>query len=162
MAKHDSTAIAPAQTAALSVSIAAILIFTSMSIYLCGRHRGWQEATTTRILRIAHLQHLQDVRIRIPDEEEAQPKSEEDKKDETKKSGRLTRLKKALGMTNLETRPTDAVAAGGNGTGTRATSPLQIQFHSGPNAISSSADEFQAAVHNLLGYAPRERYDCSP
>ncbi|KAJ6783411.1 hypothetical protein PWT90_02221 [Aphanocladium album] len=38
----------------------------------------------------------------------------------------------------------------------RATSPLQIGNHPGTSNPYSGTEEFQAAVHNLLGYRPEE------
>lgn len=86
--------------------------------------------------------------------------------------GRLTKLiKQTLGI-RVDTAGTTAATAeeaspaekerDSRATRMRATSPLQMSIHPGARNPYSGTEEFQAAVHNLLGYRPDELQEWYP
>ncbi|ATY63254.1 hypothetical protein A9K55_007627 [Cordyceps militaris] len=173
----------PAQIAALSVSIFAILVFTGVSIYLCGRHKSCKscnESTHHAIRRVSHLGHRHNhhhhqhnhTHERIPSTTTSCQCTNggrftklEDGSQGTG-GGRFTKLKEAFGIKAVTAVPaavivdkqmslptTETEAFGQAAPTTRATSPLHIGIHPVPaRNPCSGEEEFQAAVHNLLGY----------
>ncbi|OAA80072.1 hypothetical protein LEL_03558 [Akanthomyces lecanii RCEF 1005] len=163
-ADTEMAAISPAQIAALSVSIFAILVFTSTSIYLCGRRKGCKVATQRAIHSIVHL-HLHP-HTRIP-EDAARPRSSTatERQGTSGGGGRLTKLiKQIFGITAATVGATATAEEASSAerkqdsraSRSRATSPLQKGIHPGSSNRFSGTEEFQAAVHNLLGYRPDE------
>ncbi len=164
-----ASAVSPAQIAALSVSLFAILLFTSISIYLCGQRKGCKEATQRAIHSIAQLHQIQHhPHTRIP-EDATSRHSTTNETGTSGGSGRLARLKEVLRIKAVVTAADEASSSSAEKKSAavsprmRTTSPLQIGIH--PSSSSnpySGTEEFQAAVHNLLGYRPGELQEWYP
>ncbi|KAM3463028.1 hypothetical protein MY5147_001824 [Beauveria neobassiana] len=164
-ASETTAAVSPAQIAALCVSIFAIIVFTSISIYLYGRRKGSEEVHS-----LSHNHHHYPPHItRIPD---TRPRdSTTSGQGSATRGGRFTKLKGAFGIkvaTAAEavaaTRGASSSAAEteafGKAARMRAASPLQIGIPPGTGNPYSGTEEFQAAVHNLLSYRPGELQVC--
>lgn len=151
--------ITPAQIAALSVSIFAIIVFTSFSIYLCGRHRGSQDATRRHTLALSRPHHGHR---RLSETTQASTVEASNSR-----HGRFAKLKAALGIKTTKQASSSSPSrekSTSSAARMRAASPLQIHFHPGSAGSNSHAQtaEFQAAVHNLLGYSADEIQEWYP
>ncbi|KAJ3482769.1 hypothetical protein NLG97_g7481 [Lecanicillium saksenae] len=149
---QDTTAVRPEQIAALSLGVFAILIFTSICIYLCGRHRGFKEAAQRAIHGIPDL-HQSRSRLHGELPHSPAPLSQSTGR------GRFIKLKKTFGIkTNTEEASSSSAQkqTGSHTSRIRTTLPLQIGIHPGTSNPYSGSEEFQAAVHNLLGYRPED------
>ncbi|KAM3505407.1 hypothetical protein MY10362_002957 [Beauveria mimosiformis] len=161
-ASETTAAVSPAQIAALCVSIFAIIVFTSISIYLYGRRKGCEavhgHSHNHHHHCPPHITRILDTRPRNP------PTSGQGS---ATRGGRFTRLREAFGIkfaaaaeavAAKEGSSSSAAAAAETGKAARmrATTPLQIGIHTGTDNPYSGTEEFQAAVHNLLSYRPGE------
>ncbi|KAM3511604.1 hypothetical protein MY11210_004758 [Beauveria gryllotalpidicola] len=165
-ASETTAAVSPAQIAALCVSIFAIVVFTSISIYLYGRRKGCEE-----VHGLSHNHHSLP-HTRIPDARLRN--STTSGQGSATRGGHFTKLKEAFSIKVAAAAgavaakgaaPSAAAAAAeteafGKAARMRATSPLQIGMHPGTSNPYSGTEEFQAAVHNLLGYRPGELQEC--
>lgn len=161
---QDANVITPAQVAGLTAGIVVILICTGMSIYLCGRHKGCKEAAQRGILAISHSHHGHHQHTRLPDD--ARP-SVSDANGKNAGGGRFAKLKEAFGVgvgRVASSTTTSTLEPTGEAPRMRATSPLQIHVNAGASSNSPhcGTDEFQAAVHNLLGYTQSDLREWYP
>ncbi|OAA71315.1 hypothetical protein ISF_01866 [Cordyceps fumosorosea ARSEF 2679] len=179
-ADADTATVGPAQIAALTVSIFAIVVFTGISIYLCGERKGCNDckkATQQALRRLSHIHHHHrnrhsPSRTRMLATQDPSVSSSDQG---AREGGRFfIKFKAAFGIKAAS--DAGGVAAKGTPLSTtsvaaeevliqqpmmmRATSPRQPGGgHPGAGNPYSGTEEFQAAVHNLLGYQPGEVQD---
>ncbi|XWW93577.1 hypothetical protein V2A60_001511 [Cordyceps javanica] len=169
----ETVTASPAQIAALAVSVFAIIVFTSISVYLCGHRKGYKsckgskgcegckEVTQGAIHRIPHVHHQRQHTSVSP--QCSKPRSQ------NASGGRFSKLKEAFcikvgATTEAEGASRSSAEAEAFGLAPRIRDTLSLRrgMHSGTSNTHNGTEEFQAAVNNLLGYRPEELQEWYP